>query len=518
MSKVSDLQHAQNAIQHLDPMYVGVSLIGAIQQALAVGAPVGDPATIRERAKAYADTATVYVRAGSDLTSVASAQLPSAWQGAVAENATVAVQAVADETTLSQQTLSQAAQLLSTWADDLSWAQQTDAQGCASLQNAQNAVQQGGDDAVLQARSTALDGVNARLAAAQRAEDCGTNTASRLGQLAAAARAEHAGQGSLDPLSAVVLADAKNPGGSEDAGAILTDSQLDRATQIFGTMNGADQAAFSALLSNAKSPEEAAYLWKALAAGHSVADIQQFDAGIHPHGDDPVWLSSHLMPATGNAGAMNEAPGNVYLTYQGQQSTTLDGTNWLYIYSQGNVNDCVAASTVIAQARIDPLTMYQLTTGGTPDQPGADSPAAFQQRLQQMYLGQYRQGQSADGGINPKVGIGQTGETLLANQDLGAATGSSYEYVGMHNDGDRQASVRRIENSVDQGLPVPIDVNGAKGAHQMMIIGRDNNMLEIYNPWGRTAWVSEDQFVHGQLGSLTDGDNLNNAYALELPK
>ncbi|MCX4745549.1 hypothetical protein OG455_08435 [Kitasatospora sp. NBC_01287] len=514
MSKVTDLQQAQRSIQDLDPMFVGVELYAAIQHALAIGAPVGDPPTIQERARAYADTAAGYAQASSDLSAVAANQLPNAWRGAVAETASQAVRAVADEAALTQQSLVQAGRLLAAWADELAWAQQTDANGRAKLTTAQNAVQQGGDDAVPQARQVALDGIATRLAAAQRAEETGTSTASRLRQLAAAARAEHAGQGSLDPLSAVVLADARNPGDGEDGDPILTDNQLDRAGRIYGVMNGADQAAFNALLAGAKSPQESAYLWKALAAGHSVADIQQFDAGIHPHGDDPVWLSAHLMPATGNTAAANESPGNTDLTYQGQD-VFIDG---FPVYSQGANNDCVAASTVIAQARLDPLTMYHLTTGGTPDQPGADSPQAFQQRLQQMYLGQYRQGQSADGRIDPKTGIGPTGETLLAEQDLGAATGADYQYVGLGSDGDRQAAVQRIESSVDQGLPVPIDVNRGSEGHQMMIIGRDGDMLEIYNPWGRTAWVSEDQFVHGQLGSLTDGDNLNNAYAVELPK
>jgi hypothetical protein len=514
MSKVTDLQAAQHAVQNLDQMDVGVSFIVATRQALAVGGPVGDPTTIRERAQAYADAAAACGQASADLGAVAGSQLPSAWVGAVAEHANQAVQAVADETTASQQTLTQAARLLDAWAEDLSWAQQTDSQGCTNLQDAQNAVQQGGDDAVGQARPLALAGVNARLAAAQRAEECGTSTASRLRQLAAAARAEHAGQGSLDALSAVVLADAKNPGDTEDGGPILTDVQLDRASQIFGTMNGTDQTTFNALLANAKSPEEAAYLWKALAAGHSVADIQKFDAGIHEYGDDPQWLSEHLMPATGNAVAMNESPGNVNVTYQGED-INIGG---FPIYSQGANNDCVAASSVVAQARIDPLTMYQLTTGGTPDQPGADSPQAFQQRLQQMYTAQYQQAQLADGKIDPKTGVAQTGESLLANQDFGAPSGRSYEYVTLNSDDDRRAAVLRIENAVDQGLPVPINVNRGADGHQMMIIGRDGNMLEIYNPWGRTAWVSEDQFIHSQLGSLTDKDNLNNAYALELPK
>ena len=42
----------------------------------------------------------------------------------------------------------------------------------------------------------------------------------------------------------------------------------------------------------------------------------------------------------------------------------------------------------------------------------------------------------------------------------------------------------------------------------MVIIRRDGDRLEVYNPWGFTEWVTADQFVNSQLGNLTDKDNL----------
>ncbi|MET8628857.1 hypothetical protein ABZW30_34835 [Kitasatospora sp. NPDC004669] len=426
MSKVTDLQKAQKAIKSIGGFTPGVQLIGAIQKALAVGAPVGNPGTIRERAKAYAETAKAYGKASTDLATVATNQLPAAWTGSVAEHATQAVQALANELTASQKALQQAASALGTWADDLEWAQTTDTHGADNLVKALKSV--GSDfldgDRALAALGPAEVGVATRLLAAQRAESSGTHTASMLNQLAAKARTERAGQGPIDPLAALVLANEKGPGGTADGDYILTPEQLARATQFMNVMNGADQAAFRGLLSGAKSPEEAAYLWKALSAGHSMTEVQQFAALIHPHGDDQAWLAQHLVPALGTDSLHEESTDDqVKLLYQdrafGGGKGFGDGFD---VYGQGRVADCAAASTVVAHLKLNPVMMLQLTTGNTSDVPGADSPANFEQRLHELYIQEYRQGQQADGKqLYPKQddGLGAKGATLLANQDLG---------------------------------------------------------------------------------------------------
>ncbi|MFF1908304.1 hypothetical protein [Kitasatospora sp. NPDC058218] len=519
MSKVKDLEKARHTIEKVNFMFANLHLLQGIEQALAVPEPVGDVSAIQARAKDYGRAAASFGQASQDLAGIAVNQLPAVWSGSVAEHATQAIHAMSEETTTSQQTLAQAAVLLDTWASELDWAKKTDAQGRQQLQSADERAREdpGGFDQ--DAMATALAGVDARLAAARRVENTGTSTASKLNQLASMARASRAGMGSLDPLAAVVLATEKNPGAGEDGGYILTPNQLDRANQTLGVMTGADQAAFRALLSGAKSPEEAAYLWKALASGHSVADIQQFDAQIHPHGDDPAWLAKHLVPATSTGDTGRESSDNIDVTYGGQ-NVNIEGYN---LYSQRNVGDCVAASTVIAQAKLDPMLMLQLTTGGTPDVPGADSPENFEKRLQDTYINEYKDGQRVDGNkkVYPQVdsGLGDKAQTYLADKDLGKATGADYEHVELESDEDRRKALARIEKSVDEGLPVPITVRNDDSGHQMMIIGRDGDKLQVYNPWGFTSWVTEEQFVNSQLGGLTPGEHpLNKSTALELPK
>jgi hypothetical protein len=526
VSKVKDLEKAQKAISTPGYFCTGAELLDAIEKALSVGGPVGNPGTIRERAKAYAETAKAYGKASTDLATIAVNQLPSAWTGSVAEHATQAVQALANELTVSQKALQQAASLLGTWADDLEWAQNTDKQGITSLQNAQKSV---AVDVFDSARAHAAfepaeNGVASRIAAAQRAENNGTRTASAINQLAAQARAERAGQGPIDPLAALVLANEKGPGGTADSDYILTDNQLDRAKQMLDVMNGTDQAAFRGLLSGAKSPEEAAYLWKALAAGHSVTEVQQFDALIHDHGDRPGWLSDHLVPTVNtDASGEESTTEKVTLNYQGTQIDSSDRYPW---YGQRKVGDCVAASTVVAHLKLDPVAMLQVTTGNTPDTPGADSPDNLKQRLQQLYVQQYQQGQQANGDkkVYPKAddGVGPKGNTWLANQDLGKATGDTYEYVKLDSEDDRRAAVARIEKAVDEGKPVPFAAygKGEKNPHQMVIMARDGDRLQVYNPWGWSEWVTEDQFIRSHLndGHLTDNMDINKPYGVELPK
>ncbi|MER7767519.1 hypothetical protein [Kitasatospora sp. NPDC096140] len=531
MSKVADLQKAQQAITHPGGgLFIGPALLGAIGKALAVPRPAGNPGAIRERAKAYAETAKAYAKASTDLGEVADNRLPNAWTGSVAENATQSIRALANELSVSQKSLEQAATELNTWADNLEGAQSTDAQGVTALENVQKSLAHDAFDMgkAIAAIEPANTAVGTRISAAQRAESSGTHAASMLNQLAARARTERAGQGPIDPLAALVLANEKGPGGGADGDYILTDGQLDRAKQFMSVMNGTDQLAFQKLLSDAKSPEEAAYLWKALAAGHPVADVQQFAALIHPHGDDPRWLSEHLVPALATDPLQEESTTHtILLNYKGTQ--IVDGYD---IYSQRNVGDCVAASTMVASLKLDPVTMLQLTTGNMTDVPGADSPQYFQQRLQQLFIGQYQQGQLADGGtkVYPENGggIGPKGNTFLANQNLGKATGSTYEYVNLDTDDDRRAAVTRIEKALDEGKPVPFcafdEASKAAGKdggyHQMVIVARDGDRLQVYNPWGQSVWVTEDQFIHNSIntGGLTGDAKINRPYGAELPK
>jgi hypothetical protein len=527
VSTLSDLKSAQGALGSFWTVGLGggTGVLIAIDRALAPPSPTGSPGAINGQADAYAKAASQVAHVAEDLKAVAAGSLPAAWKGPVAETAAQAVTALSNEVGTAESTLTKAATALREWADALKSAQDGDAQGVALLKKAKDAIGPLGLDvfALKSALQQANEGVAGRVTAAQLAQDTGTRTASTLNQLAGQARAERAAGGPTDALSAVVLATESNPGGDADAGTILSANALSRANSRLSGLSAADQAKFQQLLADSKSPEESAYLWKALAAGHSVADVEQFDSAIHGHGDDPTWLAEHLTPTMTNAATGKEGKDANFLSYKGDQGAYTDVQGW-GVYDQGNVNDCVAASTVVAQANVDPTVMLKLTTGGTAD--GDDSIQAFHDRLQKMYDAQYVQGQQADGDRNtyPKEdgGLGSKGEDLLANQDLDGTTGSKYHYVGLNSTEDRQNAVSQIEQSVDVGKPVPLDIRSDKNAgHQVMVIGHDGDRLEVYNPWGYTVWVSESQFVNNDLGSITTtagGGEYTTADGLELPQ
>jgi hypothetical protein len=503
----------------------------AIDQALQVTPPGGEPELIQRRAEDYRRSADLVEQVRKDIHAVGRDGLPKAWRGTVAESAAQAVTAFAEETSRGHGTLGRAARTLADWSDQLDQAQRLDRDGVGLLQQAE-ALAADPFPPLDSTKSTALDGVDARIGAAENAQAHGTATASMLRQLAAQARAERVTSPAIDPLGAVELANSHDPGGPKAGdGEILTPYQLERGSSRLDGLSPADQRRFRALLAHAKSPQEAAYLWKVLAAGHDLDQVERFDHFIHSNGGNPTWLSQHLTPQFDTAAARDESREHHDLLYQGQ--TTSDGFG-NSTYSQNPVNDCVPSSLVVARARVDPTVMLQLTTGhrsdtahARPDHRG-DSAAAFHDRLQKMYIADYRYSERKDGadrysgnhGDSTDDGTGPAGEKALTNRDLAGTTGEHYHRVSMDGEAGRRAALPGIEQAVDEGRPVPIALRGT-GGHQVIVIGHDGNRLEVYSPWGFTTWVTEDQFAQAKLDGIThfngNQGNDNRPAAVELP-
>lgn len=290
-------------------------------------------------------------------------------------------------------------------------------------------------------------------------------------------------------------------------------------------MSAEDRSAFEKLLADSKSPEEAAYLWNAAASGYSLRDIQEFSAIIHPHGDDKAWLQQHLEPELNSSDALftrRSQPDYNETTSLPWQSDGYDTP----IYSQGPIGDCAPASTVVARATIDPVFMLGLSTGQGPAAVGGatagdNSPAAFQKRLQYAYTSNndtYLQTLSTSG-LDP-------GLTQLDSHLLRPATGAEYDVRDVTDAATREAVLPKIEEAVLSGKPVPVDVfanEGDRPAHQLVIIGAKDDMLEVYNPWGYTQWVPKQQFVSGSFGAPTADDaapvgGMPTPYIVQLPK
>jgi hypothetical protein len=302
----------------------------------------------------------------------------------------------------------------------------------------------------------------------------------------------------LTSIDAIVLAEAGSQYGGESP--ILTAAMDTRAADALAAMGDGERGQMMALLAAAQSPEQRAYLLKALAAGYPIDKVSQFNKMIA--GRDRAWLRQHLSPlqmdASIDSGTAENAFGSV---------------GW----EQGNYPTCVSSSTITARAQVDPLYALELTTGGHPGDPAFDDPAAFKDRLRDEQLRLYDDGRSWWQDLVRNDGMTDGQSETIADEQIAPHTGATYENVDMSDRESRETTMRTIERAVDDGYPVPLSTDQGRLGHQMLVIGHDNGQLQVYNPWGYTYWVSEDDFVAGTVNRI-DSDIPGVPTAVRLPQ
>ncbi|WP_234435888.1 peptidoglycan-binding protein [Streptomyces sp. NRRL S-813] len=275
--------------------------------------------------------------------------------------------------------------------------------------------------------SYAVDLMHAAVADAQEA----TRVAARdLNKWAAEARAGKMETSELTAVDKLMLADTGVAGADTELNEILTAGDLERASARMDLLSLDDETAMERMLAKSDSPQERAYLMKALAAGHSVAEIETFQNKIH--GEDPAWLlRRHLTPVVTAADSMNDeglAPDG---SNNNKDYVTFDGQRWIQ-GGDGSEGTCVASSTVTSRAMVDPVYALDLTGGPDGQQ---DDPEAFKQRL---VAEQHRLHTEGDGGAN-WGGMGPEGQERINDTAVGSATGTDYERQDLSSAADRRA-------------------------------------------------------------------------------
>ncbi|WP_406207569.1 peptidoglycan-binding protein [Kitasatospora sp. NBC_01560] len=486
----------------------------AVHDALQLDAPKGDPGRLGALAAAYHAASGRLDEVQMEVARTASERLPEAWTGQVGEKAAEVVHASGDDLLRCRDSLARGRDHLKALASALQEAQTLHGRGDAPLREALGLLHEitvGGapdpvhwdDDKMHTAHAKAKDGIKSVHDAAVKAEDAGRAAARELNALAGKALAgkfKNKGLGAADKL---VLVDA-SVAGYDKAGAILTANDVTRAGQFMDRMSDADRARFDELLAGAKSPEERAYLMKALAAGHSYDEVKAFGAQIHEHGDDPNWLAQRISPVQLDSVSTDKA------------GTGYGGVAW----GQGQHPTCVAASTVTARATVDPLFAFQLTTGGHPGDPKFDNGQAAKERWDKETNRVYDE-RSWWGSWQDGMSDGDSKD--VADDEIGKHTGAGYRTVDLKDDAEQRRDVlAEVEAAVDQGKPVPVGVKEdtwfRPDGHQMMIIAHRGDQLEIYNPWGYTVWVSEDDFVNNRMEGAAAGGGMPVADHVQLPK
>ena len=340
----------------------------------------------------------------------------------------------------------------------------------------------GTDSDVLEAaKATALAGIKDLLAAARQVETACERFASTLSQLATEATAGRLNVNGMSNIDKILLSEA----GVEDPdidGTTLTAADMTRVAAAINKMSATERRVFNLLLDECKSPLEAAYLVKTLSVGYDLATVARMDELIHQHGDDPEWLTERLSPLIG--------------AYPG-------------IWDQDQRPWCLATTTIMGRVSIDPLYALALTTGGHPEDPRYNTDDAREKRWieEQDRLTDLPR-QAADTLFGPLI-RGTWSFGAQSDAQFGERTGADYETVHIFgNSGRLHDKLPRIRESLDNGHPVPLGVRVKRGlgtvisGHAMIILDRAPNSLRILNPWGYTSWVSEDDFVAGDLSGL----------------
>ncbi|GAA2547790.1 hypothetical protein GCM10010435_16410 [Winogradskya consettensis] len=291
-------------------------------------------------------------------------------------------------------------------------------------------------------RESPIEGVDLRVAAHISARSHGEDLAVGLHDAATQARAHLLDEPFLAPVDDIVVADT----------GVLTPAMAVRASE----------ALFKApeLVVGAESAELRAYLMKGLAAGYGAADLAVFETRIASH--DAEWLDRHLSPLDPDRGPV---------------TARRSRTPW----SQGPLPTCVAASTVTVRAEVDPIYALSITDGD------------FDERLRAEQLRVYDGGRSWIQDALGRDGMTAGQSEQVANEEIGPRAGVTYDNVALTGD-----VLDDVERAADDGYPVPFITDD----HQLVVTGHTDDQLQVYNPWGYTYWISEDEFLDGSPGSV----------------
>ena len=461
----------------------------AIDIALEVPALPGSTKAVDIQAKTFAASASVYERAHDDLEKVAKDKLPHSWRGHAGETAAEAVSTFGGAARHAHGAFTTAGKALSTWSNAMAKTQRQDNTAMAGLTEARTRLGHETDDKV---REHAIDGCLARIAATKSYETAATTCASLLDAAAQRARARMVEAPGISAVDAATLAYTGQAGAaSNPSDDILTPTALARASQRLSAMSSDDRSRFEKLVSDAKSPQEAAYLWEALAAGYSLSDVTAFDKQIHDHGNNRYWLWKHLHvdDVADNRRVRDGRHGLGYTPDQVAEAVT-------YTQDRGN---CTSASTVVARLDADPVLMLGVTTGTGPAavsgaKAGDDSPKAFRDRLVRVF----------NDNFDPDLTPHPRGNQKMVNDLLNPVTGSNYHMSKLSSEETRAAALPQIQAAVAAGKPVPIGLEpkGSGDGHQVVVVATRPGELQIYNPWGFTQWVTTEQFVKSEMPDI----------------
>jgi len=264
---------------------------------------------------------------------------------------------------------------------------------------------------------------------------------------------------------------------------VLTAYQASRIEPAVMALADAEYTSFRALLQNAGSAMERAFLCKALAAGRSLSDITDFAATIHGMSDN--WLLRNL-----NVVDLNEA----------------DGVERGIIQQYGN--SCGPTSVQVIRASADPIYALALRSAGPIEQASEHAVSAPDTIPNQMLAGEQKailDTHAATGTGNPATDRTQpTGGAWVEGEmnALASATGVTYQTRIVGTQITLDAALDVLRTNLTAGIFVPIVVGGSVGdtAHYVMAMAISGNRIQIHDvATGDTVWRTEQEFKDSTL-------------------
>jgi hypothetical protein len=531
-SAISTLQSAQSAVENgiqalaqfpagqalgrlpAQSLLFALSSFQALQSLDSLGTIKLGIGAIDSAGSAFASASATVHEAEANVKTAGTETLPAAWQGPAWLNAQTVFSDVAGELGDFSTNLTTVSKALTAYADSTGPLPARDAEGvegakatvaaASSTERAMAPQSTTGQPTVgtcTQLLHVAANAIQSRLSAWQTFSAATEALIGALGEAAAGLRAgAFTPGGAIDPIEAIVLAQTADGAGNSEAsldidGGIIDTNDLSLGEQRLDAMSAADQAAFAKLLQQCPSPQEAAYLYKAMAAGYPIGLLQSFDVAIH--GKSPAWLQQHLDVALS---APDDQTNQPYVVEYGPNEAPSTPLNQVGSdpFNQGSYNDCVAASTMMAALQNDPVLSLFATTGftGGPDSAltqklegigiypfprtgertgrftttqytippttlpavGDSSLQAVEARIQALDLNAYSWGQANDGiyspiQLYPSSGIAMPGEQNLDNLLLGSTNGAGYQTVALDSATDRQNALDQIQAQLAAGTP-----------------------------------------------------------------
>jgi hypothetical protein len=267
---------------------------------------------------------------------------------------------------------------------------------------------------------------------------------------------------------------------------VMGEAEAIRSAHTAEALSPADAKAFGALLDQAGSGTERAFLYKALGAGYSVADVATFAGQIRGWPEDKLVHTLNLADATG------------------ADDGTQNGVKQQFEAS------CTATSAQAVRGELDPIYALNVRTSNSDVHSADDSDgmklnpnfAAEQKNLLEN-VGDGKATARSDG-----TGYGTWGVDAELDSES-AHTGFTYSRTQITPCDDVKtidAALDTLASQLNRGIPTPIIVGDAPdpSGHCALALavegtGADEKFL-IHDPWeGTTTWCSKSDIENGTL-------------------